>query len=683
MTAVVFSSGILKIPGLEKMLGMDVVHASKASKVTPTCVLGWGVRENAEKARAFAEAKSLPFAALEDGFIRSVGLASQGYPSRSLVCDETGIHYDATRPSDLETLLNADGMLADDALEDATRAIGLMIRHGVSKYSDTLDFDPEQLRAESHASRHVLVLDQGFGEHSVIFGGASSVSFSEMLQAAILENPDAQVWIKSHPDFSEGGKRGYLSEIAEKNGIPVISEHVSPFTVFPHFDRVYTVSSQMGFEALLAGKRVTCFGMPFYAGWGVTDDRIACDRRKKSRSVTEIFAAAYIMYSRYMNESTGELGTIFDVIEQMAVVRRRTKAVAGRVFALGIKRSRRHRLAASMKTHSNELHFIQDFREAQRIGIDSKSVVVTWDYELYAIADILLQQARCQHLVLHDGFMARLEAGADADAVYSYGMERGGVANSNGSRARSSMEELLSNDAAYSPELLARARGLIDGIVRLRITRDGVDRLGPVTRRIPSGKRVIAVLGEDCIDSIEAPSADIDSSQKLLKKVRAANPDAYIIYRPYSDSISGGRFDGFTKSDLSKLCDHIEYRAGVTHVIDIADEVNVISASSGFYALLRGKKVACYGLPFYAGVGLTEDLMPHYLLNRRTHKRTLEEVVAAALILHATYFDSRTGLRCEPEDYVRWIAGRADTYSFGSQPRRGFFGSIFSRRVAA
>jgi capsular polysaccharide export protein len=683
MTAVVFSSGILKIPGLEKMLGVDVVHASKASKSSPTCVLGWGVRENTEKARTYAESKGLPFASLEDGFIRSVGLASQGYPTLSLVCDETGIHYDATRPSDLESLLNTDNMLADDVLEDAKRAIELMIRHGVSKYSDTLDFDPEQLREKSQASRHVLVLDQGCGEHSVIFGGASSFSFSEMLQAAILENPDAQVWIKSHPDSTDTGKRGYLSEIAEKNGIPVIGEHVSPFTVFPHFDRVYTVSSQMGFEALLAGKRVTCFGMPFYAGWGVTDDRIACDRRKKSRSVTEIFAAAYIMYSRYMNASTGELGTIFDVIEQMAVVRRRVRAVSGRVFALGIKRSRRNRLTPAMKTHSNELCFIQDFREAQRIGVDSKSLVVTWGYELYAIADILLQQGRCQHLVLHDGFMARLEAGNDADAVYSYALERGGVIKSNGSRAKTLMEELLADDGVYSEQLLVRARGLMESIVQLRITRDGVDRLGPVTRRIPSGKRVIAVLGEDCIDSIEAPSADLENSQKLLKEVRESNPDAYIIYRPYSDSISGGRFDGFTKGELGKLCDYIEYRAGVTHVIDIADEVHVISATSGFYALLRGKKVACHGLPFYAGLGLTEDLMPTYLKIRRSNTRTLEEVVAAALILHATYFDARTGLRCEPEDYLRWIAGRSDTYSFGAPPKRSFWGSLFSRPSAA
>ena len=36
---------------------------------------------------------------------------------------------------------------------------------------------------------------------------------------------------------------------------------------------VYTVSSQLGFEAILAGHRPQVFGQPFYAGWGLSEDR--------------------------------------------------------------------------------------------------------------------------------------------------------------------------------------------------------------------------------------------------------------------------------------------------------------------------------------------------------------------------------------------------------------------------
>ena len=42
---------------------------------------------------------------------------------------------------------------------------------------------------------------------------------------------------------------------------------------------VYTVSSQMGFEAIFAGHRPRVFGKPFYAGWGLTEDDEVIPRR--------------------------------------------------------------------------------------------------------------------------------------------------------------------------------------------------------------------------------------------------------------------------------------------------------------------------------------------------------------------------------------------------------------------
>lgn len=679
MTAVVFSSGILKIPGIQQMLGMELVHAAKASGANPTCVLGWGVRENTEKARRFAEAHSLPFASLEEGFIRSPGLGTDGQPTVSVVCDEIGIHYDATRPSDLEQLLNDDRLLPDAVLEDAKRAMDLMMRHGVSKYSGTIDFDPEQLRRRSEASRHVLVIDQVYADMSVVFGGASSKSFSEMLEAAILENPDAQVWVKAHPLTVAGAKPGYLAEIAEKNGIPVITDHVSPFSLLPHFDRVYAVTSQMGFEALMAGKKVSCFGMPFYAGWGVTDDRIGCNRRHKRRSVLEIFAAAYIMYSRYVHPSTREAGTIFDVIEQMAAVRRREKMVAGRVFAVAMKRAQRVRLQDALKTRSNEIHMIPDFRQAYGMGVDRASKVATWGTELCISADVLVKQVHCSHSVIEDGLLARLETGDVKESIYSFRVERGGVGGQFGSRCASELEELLNADGWVSEPLLARARWLIENIVEHRITRDGIDTGEALARKIPAGRKVVVVLGDESDESVDASGATVQSSYELLRQLRASDPDAFIIYRPHGESFAGNRFGGFSKRELSKVCDHIEARAGVTHVIDAADEVHVISASSGFFALLRGKTVFCHGLSFYAGWGLTADRMSGHLTAHRTADRSVEELVAAAFILHCTYFDGRTGRRCEPEDYVRWLVSRRLARGEAAASKKGLWARMFGR----
>jgi len=63
-------------------------------------------------------------------------------------------------------------------------------------------------------------------------------------------------------------------------------------------------------EFLLAGSPISDtrfeldeveLGMPFYAGWGCSNDRQKCSGRTNKRSLEEIFYIAYIMYSHYIN----------------------------------------------------------------------------------------------------------------------------------------------------------------------------------------------------------------------------------------------------------------------------------------------------------------------------------------------------------------------------------------------
>jgi capsular polysaccharide export protein len=78
-----------------------------------------------------------------------------------------------------------------------------------------------------------------------------------------------------------------------------------------------------------------------------------------------------------------------------------------------------------------------------------------------------------------------------------------------------------------------------------------------------------------------------------------------------------------------------------------------MTSLAGFEALIRGKSVTTHGQPFYAGWGLTEDLCP---VARRTRNRSLDELVAAALILYPTYLDPVSGLRCGPELLIERLA---------------------------
>jgi len=343
---------------------------------------GWGRKKSGAKAIELAKRHGTSFVLLEDGFIRSIGLGVEGSPSFSIVEDDMGIYYDATAPSRLENILNSYDFTADTALmADAGRAIGLIKQHNISKYNSAPDADegfcmkyglageiPDdqrkcprvrvrddgQGRVQDDVYR-VLIIAQTAGDASLAYGMPDGYTTDEMITAAIEENPGARVYLKIHPDVLSGKKKSDIDIASAKERCTIIEENVNPLSLLKHFDKVYTKTSGMGFEALLAGCECVCFGMPFYAGWGVTDDRsvipnsignldprvpagnaLGCKpeddgeghgndvflRRGRKLSVEEIFAAAYILYTRYHNPYTNKPSNIFDTIETIVKMRR-------------------------------------------------------------------------------------------------------------------------------------------------------------------------------------------------------------------------------------------------------------------------------------------------------------------------------------------------------------------------
>lgn len=309
----VTSKGILELPLIDRFLDAQVCLAPRFLKPRGTvAVAGWGTRRSGIRARFYSWLWNLPALYLEDGFLRSVfpGRDSQPY---ALVKDREGIYYDATRRSSLETLLNSDRDILNGIEEDVKRAKALILDHRLSKYNHAPDLAPGLLRSEDR--KRVLVIDQTAGDSSVKKGLADQGTFRRMLKAALDENPGATVYVKTHPEVSLGRKSGYLSDIQTAGDVVMLREAVNPVSLVMEMNRVYVVTSTMGFEALLAGKPVTCFGLPWYAGWGATDDRKSCGRRTKKRSIEELFAAAYFHYPIYLNPRTLQRGTIFDVID--------------------------------------------------------------------------------------------------------------------------------------------------------------------------------------------------------------------------------------------------------------------------------------------------------------------------------------------------------------------------------
>ena len=264
------SRGIRKIPHLSTLLPeFQICKDGKGAEA----VVGWGLRPTTHKARAFAAEHQLPFIALEDGFLRSLGLGVAGYPPYSIVYDDIGIYYDTTRPSRLEQLILAADTMPSETLAQAQQAMDFILQHHLSKYNHAPELSDDHPLHSPSKPETVLIIDQTFGDMAIQYGGADASTFELMFQTALNENPQADIWVKTHPDVLCGKKQGYLTQLAQQHRAHLLAEDINPISLLQNVDKVYCVTSQMGFEALLCGKPLTTFGLPWYAGWGVSDDR--------------------------------------------------------------------------------------------------------------------------------------------------------------------------------------------------------------------------------------------------------------------------------------------------------------------------------------------------------------------------------------------------------------------------
>lgn len=311
----ILSTGIQSIPNIQSFLRGDAVFNPKNTNEVQA-VAGWGMKPSAQKALAFSQEHQIPYISLEDGFIRSLGLGVEGSPPLSICIDHIGIYYDATRPSRLEYILNNSGWETEELINQARSAMEYLLQKRISKYNHAPLFDVNTFKNDE--SERILVADQTLGDMSISLGLANQSTFMEMYKAAREENPDAHIYIKAHPDVIAGKKQGNIDSNQMDKRTTFIYEDCNPLSLLEHVHKVYVVTSQLGFEALMLNKEVHCFGMPFYAGWEVTKDRIVCERRVKRRSVEELFAAAYLIYPRYIHPISGKPGTIFDVIHYLA-----------------------------------------------------------------------------------------------------------------------------------------------------------------------------------------------------------------------------------------------------------------------------------------------------------------------------------------------------------------------------
>lgn len=263
--------------------------------------------------------RKIPIVFSENGFLNSIepfmGKSGEKFiANHSIMLDQGGLYLNAHIPSRVENILNSDWQMTDEELSRAKELINVIRKEKLSKYN----CQPLGIKWMPSSKNRILVIDQVYGDKSIEFGFANDEStFREMLTAAIEDNPGADIYIKVHPVRS----RGHFAWVKEKDNLHILDMPMNPIELLEQMNKAYVVSSQMGFEAVMCGCEVHCFGMPFYAGWGATKDKIVCSRRKKSRTVEEIFYAAYIMATTYVSCEDNTVCELEKVIEEILELR--------------------------------------------------------------------------------------------------------------------------------------------------------------------------------------------------------------------------------------------------------------------------------------------------------------------------------------------------------------------------
>lgn len=626
-TAATWSRGISRSPSIALTAGFAELQHRPRDLKGVDMVVGWGNKVNTQKPFAIANQAGVQTLRLEDGFLRSYLPGVSGAPPLSIVADDLGIYYDATKASRLEQIIQFSSDDVHD-LEYTNRLIKRFVSERLSKYNHGLD------QFEFNNDRPtVLVVDQTLGDLSITDGLASETSFQHMLEAARDENPDANILIKTHPDVLLGKRQGHYSNLSDDARVQWLTTPVTPAVLFQHIEKLYVVTSQLGFEGLLHNLPVRCFGMPWYAGWGLTNDELNCERRTKTVSLQHLFSSAFLHYSKYLCPYSHQSGNIESVMDWIAGQKANLPQQPANTLCIGFRAWKRGHLKRFVGSAHGNFSVRRSAKNLQEGHIDKFDRVVVWGSRQLPALERHCRAKNKPWIRMEDGFLRSVGLGSDFVRPASLVLDERGIYYD--PRQPSQLENLL-NTHDVDTATLDRAKQLLEYIKKTGLSKYNVGQRS-IEIKAPAGKTKILVVGQVEDDaSVHLGCPGIRTNLALLERARSENPNAWLVYKPHPDVVAGNRKGKVKRRELKRICDQVLADADIHSCISQVDSLQVLTSLAGFEALLQDKQVVVHGQPFYSGWGLTQDYCP---VTRRTRQRSLIELVAITLILYPKYYD--------------------------------------------
>jgi hypothetical protein len=303
-----------------KFLGSRILRALLEFPEKPACIIVWSYTESLW-VRAAAKRLRIPIKRMEDGFLRSFGAGLLHTTPHSLVLDDGGLYFNPKSESSLEYILG--NTILDDELDEARAGLAIARVGKLTKYYNPDERDYPRLKRET-GKKTILVVGQVEDDASLRFGLSKKMSNNDMVRRVRKMNPDAKIYYRPHPDVVFTNRKSsdpkFIRDICT-----VLKPEIPLHEVLRVVDHVYTMTSLVGMEALVNGKKVTAFGGPFYAGWGLTEDLQKMKRRNRSLSMEELFTGVYLRYPMYFHPVSRERITFLDLASYFFVERARSQ----------------------------------------------------------------------------------------------------------------------------------------------------------------------------------------------------------------------------------------------------------------------------------------------------------------------------------------------------------------------
>ncbi|HQU69180.1 MAG TPA: capsular polysaccharide biosynthesis protein [Albidovulum sp.] len=640
----VFNGGFLTQPRLRRILQLAGYEIRLGKPGAPEDRIGvWGRSPTSPRGEAVAEFTGSGIVRVEDAFLRSIRPGRDGgQPPVGLLIDRRGgVHFDSSAPSEIEHLLMHSPLDDSAVLQRARDGIERLKHLHLSKYNN---FSPE---APVPEPGYVLVIDQTQGDASILYGKATPSTFREMLVFAQEEHPGARIIIKSHPETLSGHRPGHYNEGHAHGRITLLRDPVSPWALLDGAIAVYTVSSQMGFEAIMAGHRPRVFGQPFYAGWGLTADENPVARRERHLTRAQLFAVAMILGPTWYDPCRDRLCSFEEAVDHLEAQLRAHRADRAGYVAVGMRLWKRPHLQRFFGAEKRLVFENDPARAVSKAKAEGRGLLVWAGQESEALASVAkgLPLARVE-----DGFLRSRGLGAELVPPLSLVSDDNGIYYD--PARTSALERLIA--AGPPPGGERRAERLIAQIRRAGINKYNLDH--GALPDLPPGRRILVPGQVEDDASIRLGAGMERTNLALLARVRAENPEAVVIYKPHPDVEAGLRAGAVAEQALRTHANVVVRDVSPSDLIDAVDEVWTITSLLGFEALIRGKRVTCLGMPFYGGWGLTRDLCPQPA--RRKAKPSLAALAHAALIAYPRYVDPVSALPCPPEVAVERLVRR-------------------------